>query len=267
MDLAERIAARRGEKPMTAVANESAFSAAYAIASAADEIVVPRTAGVGSIGVIATHVDRSGENEMQGRVVTHVYAGARKADLSPHRPLSEEALSWLQATIESHYEIFVALVAANRGISEQAVRQTEAGVFFGPDAVTAGLADRVGPAVEVIESQQGGRSMSTSETPQLDEQALEQARNEGYEAGRREAVEQAVSAERKRCQEVLAVATTAGRAEQASALIEEGLSVDSARSRLFDLLAGEQQSIDNQLAPTDAGRQAAGSWEQAFEIR
>ncbi|WP_196302053.1 S49 family peptidase, partial [Ralstonia solanacearum] len=44
-------------KPVWAVANDMAFSAAYALASAASRLFVSRTGGVGSIGVIAMHVD------------------------------------------------------------------------------------------------------------------------------------------------------------------------------------------------------------------
>ncbi|EPC1625897.1 S49 family peptidase, partial [Yersinia enterocolitica] len=58
-DLVDEIYAARGEKPIWAILSESAYSAAYALASAADRIIVPRTGGVGSIGVIVMHVDWS----------------------------------------------------------------------------------------------------------------------------------------------------------------------------------------------------------------
>ena len=58
-DLADRIRAAAAVKPVWAVANDMAFSAAYALASAANRVIVSRTGGVGSIGVIAMHVDQS----------------------------------------------------------------------------------------------------------------------------------------------------------------------------------------------------------------
>ena len=58
-DLADRIRAASQIKPVWAVANDMAFSAAYALASAASRVFVSRTGGVGSIGVIAMHVDQS----------------------------------------------------------------------------------------------------------------------------------------------------------------------------------------------------------------
>lgn len=150
-DLADMIASYRGAKPMTAVVNEAAYSAAYALASAADRIIVPRTAGVGSVGVIATHMDQSKKDDKEGYTITHVTAGARKADFSPHRPLSDEALGWLQEHVEETYSLFVDTVARNRGLDAQAVRQQEAGIFVGRLGLSYGLADEVAPATEAIQ--------------------------------------------------------------------------------------------------------------------
>ena len=65
-DLADLIFEARAIKPIWAIADETAFSAAYAIASAAERVFVPRTGGVGSIGVIAVHVDRSAADALAG---------------------------------------------------------------------------------------------------------------------------------------------------------------------------------------------------------
>lgn len=56
-ELGERIRAADTLKPIWALASDSAFSAAYAIGSAASRLTVTRTGGVGSIGVIAMHVE------------------------------------------------------------------------------------------------------------------------------------------------------------------------------------------------------------------
>lgn len=142
-DLADHIHQARGGKPITAVVNESAFSAAYLLASAADRVVLPRTGGAGSIGVIATHADFSRAEDAAGITVTHVYAGARKADFSPHRPLSPDAVAALQELVNDTYALFVDTVARNRGLSARAVRDTQAAVFEGEKAVAARLADEV----------------------------------------------------------------------------------------------------------------------------
>ena len=143
-DLADRIRAASEVKPVWAVANDMAFSAAYALASAATRVFVARTGGVGSIGVIAMHVDQSVKDAQDGVRYTAVFAGERKNDLNPHEPISNEAHAVLKAEVDRIYDLFVETVARHRGLDADAVRATEAGLFFGPDAVATGLADAVG---------------------------------------------------------------------------------------------------------------------------
>lgn len=143
-DLADRIRAAARVKPVWAVANDMAFSAAYALASAATKVFVSRTGGVGSIGVIAMHVDQSEKDAQDGVRYTAVFAGDRKNDLNPHEPISDEAHAFLKAEVNRVYGLFVETVARHRGIETSAVRDTEAGLFFGQAAVAIGLADAIG---------------------------------------------------------------------------------------------------------------------------
>ena len=143
-DLADRIRAASQIKPVWAVANDMAFSAAYALASAASKVFVSRTGGVGSIGVIAMHVDQSEKDVQDGVRYTAVFAGDRKNDLNPHEPISSEAHAFLKAEVNRIYGLFVETVARNRGIDPSTVRDTEAGLFFGQAAVAIGLADAIG---------------------------------------------------------------------------------------------------------------------------
>ncbi|WP_064577187.1 S49 family peptidase [Cupriavidus gilardii] len=142
-DFTDEVFRARGVKPITAIVDDRAYSAAYAIASAADEIIVSRTGGVGSIGVVAAHMDRSALNERAGVKVTYIHAGARKVDGNPDAPLSDDARATLQAEVDRIYGLFVETVARNRGLSTDAVRGTEAGTFMGSAGATAGLADKV----------------------------------------------------------------------------------------------------------------------------
>ena len=143
-DLADRVAAAAKRKPVWALANDMAFSAAYAIGSAASRFIVTRTGGVGSIGVIAMHADQSVKDAKDGVRYTTVFAGARKNDLNPHEPISDEAHAFLKNEVERVYGLFVETVSRNRGVSADAVRATEASIYYGADAVAAGLADAVG---------------------------------------------------------------------------------------------------------------------------
>lgn len=142
-ELARRIRAAAQQKPIWAVANDAAFSAAYAIAASAERVFITETAGVGSIGVIALHVDQSARDATDGLRYTAITAGEHKNDFSPHEPLSVQAHASLQAEVDRLYTIFTDQVAQMRGIKPQAVRSTQAALFFGEDAVKAGLADGV----------------------------------------------------------------------------------------------------------------------------
>ncbi len=143
-DLSDLVHEARSLKPVWAVADEEAFSGAYAIASAAERLIVPRTGGLGAIGVVAVHVDRSARDAMEGFRTTTVYAGAAKNDFNPHETLKDGARRTLQAEVDRVYGLFVDTVARNRGLTADAVRATEARLFFGEDAVRSGLADEVG---------------------------------------------------------------------------------------------------------------------------
>lgn len=143
-DLVDRMFERRGEKPVRAYASESAYSAAYSIASVADSITVSRTGGVGSIGVVTSHLDVSGAMEAGGYRITFIHAGKHKVDGNAYEPLPDDVKARIQSRIDDIYSIFVSTVARNRGLDEQAVRDTEALTFSAPEALSNGLADQIG---------------------------------------------------------------------------------------------------------------------------
>jgi len=170
MDLSDLIYKARGTKPIVAVANEFMYSAAYAIGSAADQVYLSRSAGVGSIGVRAVHVDQSAYDEKSGLVYTAVYAGKRKNDFDPHRPLDSEALKVLQGQVDESYTDFVNTVARNRGLTAEAVRRTEAATYIGRAALKAGIADQVVAFADAyqltvnLSKRKGGNSMTQHTT-------------------------------------------------------------------------------------------------------
>lgn len=142
-DLVDGIYGLRGIKPIWAIFDEEGYSAAFAIASAADRIIVPRTGGSGSIGVITMHIDITGMLEEFGVKVTTIQYGARKSDRYPTTPLSDEARAIMQADIDAMGELFVNTVARNRGLSPGKVRATEAGIFLGASGLEQSLVDAV----------------------------------------------------------------------------------------------------------------------------
>ncbi|MFO1369815.1 MAG: S49 family peptidase [Marinagarivorans sp.] len=142
-ELAARIRAANAIKPVWAHANDTAFSATYALAAAASRVTLSQTAGVGSIGVIALHVDQSIKDARDGLAYNAIFAGHHKNDFSPHAPLSPQAAASLQAEVDRLYALFVDQVALMRSLPPEAVRATEAGLYFGEAAVDNGLADAV----------------------------------------------------------------------------------------------------------------------------
>ena len=143
-ELASAILARRSEKPVIAIANEQATSAAYWIAAQAGEVVAgSQSAVLGSIGVIATHWDYSKMLEQDGIEVTEVVSGRLKNALSRYRPLSREGRPLLAELVESTFRDFIEHVSAGRGISDKAIRDLEGGILLGQAAVDADLADRI----------------------------------------------------------------------------------------------------------------------------
>jgi signal peptide peptidase SppA len=140
-DLADTIWQARGVKPIWAILTESAYSAAYALASAAERIIVPRTGGTGSIGVVCMHVDWSRALDKAGMTVTLIRSGDRKFEGNEYEPLSKPALAALQADVDEISALFCATVARNRGIDAGAVRDLQGATFLGAGGVAIGLAD------------------------------------------------------------------------------------------------------------------------------
>lgn len=144
-ETAADIRAAAEQKPVVAVANTMAASAAYWLASQANELVVTPSGQVGSVGVYAVHEDWSKYEEELGIDVTLISAGKYKTEGNPFEPLGEEAKEAIQARVNEGYEQFVADVAKGRGTTPKAVRSDFGeGRMLGPkDAVKQKMADRV----------------------------------------------------------------------------------------------------------------------------
>ncbi|NYZ70223.1 S49 family peptidase, partial [Endozoicomonas sp. SM1973] len=149
-DLADLIYQARQYKPIWALVDEQACSAAYALASAANEIILPRTGMVGSIGVLLAHTDQSELLAKEGINVTLIHAGAHKADGNPFEPLPNNVKADLQSEINDIYGLFIETVSRHRQLDTEAIKNTEAKVFTGQAAIDVGLADRVLPAHQVL---------------------------------------------------------------------------------------------------------------------
>jgi signal peptide peptidase SppA len=132
-----------GGKPIWFCVNESAYSAAYALASQGDVVVAPRSAGAGSIGVVMMHADYSEMLADEGVKVTLIHAGEHKVDGNPYQALSDDTYKDWLASCERIRGMFADTVAAGRGISAEAALATEARCYDAPDAKRLGLVDSI----------------------------------------------------------------------------------------------------------------------------
>lgn len=258
-DCVERIEKIENRKPIRAFAHEGAYSAAYAIASVADHIAVSRTGGVGSIGVVTSHMDVSEAMKDAGIKITFVHAGKYKVAGNPYEKLDDETKARWQARVDSHYEIFVSSVARNRGMDEKAVRATEALTFTAKEAVSNGLADSIGPlddaiaafASDLSANDTGEEQMTTYTQEQLDA-AVASARSEGHAAGKADGAKEGATGERARINGILESAEAKDRPAAAmAAALSSDMSLDAATAFLAKL-PKETPAATTQDAKPDA---------------
>lgn len=172
--------------PVRAFAHESAYSAAYAIATVADHIVVSRTGGVGSIGVVTSHYDLSAMYEKMGVKITFIASDPSKVEGNSTQPLSDDAEARIQVRIDELYEIFVAAVSRSRGLSADVIRgDLKAYCYTATQAVSNGLADSIGSLEDATSAfadslddpsdSEGNDEMAEQATSTVDQAVHEQA--------------------------------------------------------------------------------------------
>jgi signal peptide peptidase SppA len=151
-ELSEKIFNARGKKPVIAAVNSLAASAAYHIASAADEIIVTPSGEVGSVGVFAMHTDVSEHEKQMGVRRTFVKAGKYKVEGNPYEPLESEAQKAMQSRVNEYYDVMTSDIGKNRGVTQLDVKRhfAEGRVVGAEDAIGRGMADQVGTLESVI---------------------------------------------------------------------------------------------------------------------
>lgn len=151
-ELSAKIFAARGRKPIVAHVNATAASAAYWIATAADEMVLAPSAEVGSIGVYGVHDDLSAALEKMGVKKTIIAAGEYKAEGNPFGPLSEAAIAHRMERVNAYHDQFIRAVARNRGVTQSAVREGfgKGRMVMAQAAIGAGMADSIATLDETI---------------------------------------------------------------------------------------------------------------------
>ena len=146
-------------KPLYAVVEESCASAAYYIASAADEIFVDKASIVGSIGVL---MDGFGFTEVMEKVGVErrlLTAGENKGFLDPFSPMSAQQKEYAKTMLEQIHQQFIGVVKKGRGDKLKETPEMFSGLFWtGQQAVEMGLADKLGSldyvAREVVKAEE-----------------------------------------------------------------------------------------------------------------
>ena len=179
-ELASEIVKARAQKPVVAVANSLAASAAYWIGCAASEFYVTPGGEVGSIGVWQAHFDYSKALEEEGVKTTLVSAGKFKVEGNPYVPLDPEAQAFMQSRVDDYYNAFIQAVAVGRGVSVDDVRNGMGeGRVLGADAALAQrMVDGIASFDDVLARMQAkvtGKAVRSQ--PQKSHSRLKQARD------------------------------------------------------------------------------------------
>ena len=221
-ELSNLVYQSRGVKPTGTYVGGWAASAAYWLASATDRIWTDATGMLGSIGTIAHYIDDKGWLQKMGlREIVIVSEQSPNKHTDPATPDGEARIRQLITDLAA---VFIADVARNRGVSEEAVINDfgQGWVKLGEDAVAAKLADDLGSLESAIEGMASsstrsrtvsgvrlnnakGAKMTIEELkanhPELVAQLQAEARSDldaQIAAARTEAASTATAAERKR---------------------------------------------------------------------
>lgn len=256
-DLVDKLYAMRGKKSMHAFAHEYAYSAAYSIASVADKITVSRTGGVGSIGVVTSHVDISKMLDDIGYKITFIHFGAHKVDGNPYEPLKPEVKARIQSRIDELGKVFVATVARNRGMTEKAVIDTQALTYTAQEAVSKGLADAIGPLDDAVaayaaglSTEEGDEQMSKETNAAVDQAAIDAKVNEAHAKGVAEGTALGAKAERDRINAILGSEEAKNRPTAAmAAALDTDMTAEQAAAFLAKL--PEEKPVASEQSATD----------------
>jgi signal peptide peptidase SppA len=185
-ELSDAILSVRAQKPVVAIANSLAASAAYWVGSQASEFYVTAGGEVGSIGVWQAHQDYSKAMDEAGVKTTLISAGKFKVEGNPYAPLSEEAQGFMQSRVDDYFQAFTKAIAKGRNLSISQVREGMGqGRVLGADAALAqNMVDGIASFDQVLSKMQKDAASSIKSSPTAKPKAspttsrLAQARSE-----------------------------------------------------------------------------------------
>lgn len=226
-ELAGIIAKAKSQKPVRAYVSDLGASAAYWLASAADEITVDATAELGSIGVVFGLRKRKDDT----LEIVNSESPLKRPDIN-----TDEGLQVVKQRADALAEVFIQAVMKNRNLTRQQVTSLKGGVLVGQEAVDAGLADQVGSMEDLLENistLNGGNttmpSMTIDELKKENAALYEQIKEEGKQEAKQSFDEEKDGIKQEAQAEALSMAKAVIGDESARKLekaIQTGLTAD-----------------------------------------
>lgn len=146
-DTAELIKSIDKVKPVHAFTDGVMASAALALGVSGRKVGASRTAVVGSLGVLATHMEYSEALKKEGVGATVLRAGKYKALVNSIEPLTSDAKAQAMEQLQATYDVFLEHVRDQREpkatLDSFDKRAGQGREFVGESAVKAGLVDQV----------------------------------------------------------------------------------------------------------------------------
>jgi capsid assembly protease len=246
-ELCDDLYALRGEKATLAVVDSFCCSAAYAVASCASKVIVTPSGYAGSIGVVVMWVGYKNMLQKAGIEVQFITAGDHKVDGNPYQDLTDEMKQSIQANVDLSMDAFAALVARNRDMSEQAVRDTQARVYRASEAQTVGLIDIVAAPSKALSAFQEA-VMNADDENDADPNGSGSDDDDDDQSGQ----ENAMTPEEKAAADAANAASLAAAAAAASATLAAPVDAQAVRSaeraRMSSIMNSEEAKANPGLA-------------------
>ena len=213
-------------KPIETFVSGNAYSAAYRIAVQTDQITASQFAGIGSIGTIVKHTERTGYLKQIGVKVTNIRSGKWKAVFGDDEPLNDEQLAEIQTGVDANAQEFFEHVARHRGLQADTIAALEGRCFEAAQAKELGLIDAIADSVAVSSSTKQSNTNPKTEGESMDLQEA-QAKITALEAEKAQAVQEATDAKAAALAAQNALAETQAATRQAAI---EKLAADTGRA-------------------------------------
>lgn len=237
-------------KPVKAVISNLGASAAYAIASQADEIIASnRAARIGSVGVVATFYND--ENEIS---ITSTNAPKKRPDIT-----TEEGKAMVREELDAMHEIFVDAIAEGRSATVEKVNAEfgQGATLLAGEALKRGMIDAIAePTLKAVKSTKSTTTARSGgnnpEIGPMDLKTLKAQHPDVYAA----AVQEGADQERDRVTAHLIMGEKSGAMETASKAIKDGEPMTATLQATY-LTAGMNRSDVSTRQEEDAAASAA----------